>query len=104
MNRFRCFWFVLLTAVVTMQCGYRVEAQSTAQPKRAVIGIITSYFGTHPQLQRAALTVAEDISKAISKSDEIDVVPFELSAGESSVCAPIEERTIRSPWRHCLLS
>lgn len=88
MNRFRHFRFVLLTAVLTTQCIYRVEAQSIEQPKRAAIGIITSYFGTHPQLQRAALMVAEDVSKDISNTDAIDVIPFELSAGESSVWHP----------------
>ena len=92
MNRFRCFRLVLLTVVLTMQCIYRVEAQSTDQPKRAAIGIITSYFGTHPQLQRAALKAAQEISKSLSKSDSIDVVPFELSVGESSVWNPAESQ------------
>ena len=75
-----------------MQCIYRVEAQSIDQPKRAAIGIITSYFGTHPQLQRAALKAAQEISKSLSKSDSIDVVPFELIAGDSSVWNPAESQ------------
>lgn len=92
MNRFRYVRFVLLAILFVVQGLCRVYGQSSDKPKRPAIGIITSYFGTHPQLQRAALKAAEEISKSLSNADSIDVVPFELTAGEATVWQSAESK------------
>ena len=72
----------LLAVMFVLAC-----IQSGVRAEKLGIGIVTSYFGSHPQLQKFASDAAIAIAHQNPADTSVDIIPFEVKPGDTITSA-----------------